>query len=112
MKLLGIDFKKHDLDKIVGNHPASYDLKRYEHEISPHDEVFQGVKTYSEVLNWIRALQSEDMLDFYKFQKHRRSGLPKFLQGTLSKPPGSQQAKVKGPTWTGLDEQEAQGNTE
>jgi hypothetical protein len=112
MRLVGIEFKKHDPHKIVGNHLASCGLKRYEHEVSPHDEVFRGVKTYSEVLNWVRALQSGDMFDFYKFQEHRRSGLPKVLQGTVSKPPGSQQAEAEGPTGTGPDEQEAQGNTE
>jgi hypothetical protein len=51
MRLVGIKFKKHESHKIVGNHLASCSLKRYEHEVSPHDEVFQGVKTYLEVLN-------------------------------------------------------------
>jgi hypothetical protein len=112
MRLVGIEFKKHDPHKIVGNHLESCGLKRYEHKVSPHDEVFRGVKTYSEVLNRVRALQSRDMFDFYKFQEHRRSGLPKVLQGTVSKPPGSQQAEAEGPTGIGPDEQEAQGNTE
>jgi hypothetical protein len=34
------------------------------------------------------------------------------LQGTVSKPPGSQQAEAEGPTGIGPNEQEAQGNTE
>jgi hypothetical protein len=96
MRLVGIEFKKHDPHKIVGNHLASCGLKRYEHEISPHDEVFRGVKTYSEVLNQVRALQSGDMLELYKFQEHRRSGLPKFLQGTVSKPPRVSTSRGRG----------------
>jgi hypothetical protein len=104
MRLVGIKFKKHDPHKIVGNHLASCGLKRYEHEIAPHDEVFRGLKTYLEVLNWVRALQSGDMFNFYKFQEHQRSGIPEFLQGTVSKPLGSQQAEAEGPIGTGPNE--------
>jgi len=52
------------------------------------------------------------MFDFYMFQEHRRSELPKVLQGIVSKTLGSQQAEAEGPTGIGLDEQEAQGNIE
>jgi hypothetical protein len=40
MKLVDIEFKKHDPNKVVSNHLASCGLKRYKHEDSPHDEVF------------------------------------------------------------------------
>jgi hypothetical protein len=40
MKLVDIEFKKHDPSKVVRNHLASCGLKRYEHEDSPHDEIF------------------------------------------------------------------------
>jgi hypothetical protein len=40
MKLVDIEFKKHDPSKVVSNHLASCGLKRYEHEDSPHDEIF------------------------------------------------------------------------
>ena len=40
MKLVDIEFKKHDSNKLVSNHMASYGLKRYENEDSPHDEIF------------------------------------------------------------------------
>jgi hypothetical protein len=40
MKLVDIEFKKHDPSKVVRNHLASYGLKRYEHEDSPHDKIF------------------------------------------------------------------------
>jgi hypothetical protein len=52
------------------------------------------------------------MFDFYKFQEHRRSGLPKVLQVIVSKPLVSQQAEGEGLIGIGPDEQEAQGNTE
>jgi len=34
-KLVNIEFKKHDPQKIMGNHLALYNLKKYEHETSP-----------------------------------------------------------------------------
>ena len=37
--LVSIEFKKHDPQKVVGNHMANCNLKRYEHEDSPHDEI-------------------------------------------------------------------------
>ena len=44
IKVVGIKFKKHDPHKIVGNHMERCDLKRYEHEVSAHDEIFWGLK--------------------------------------------------------------------
>ena len=67
MKLVDIEFKKHDPSKVVRNHLASCGLKRYEHKDSPHDEIFQGVRSYSEVLSRIQALPPRDMADFLKF---------------------------------------------
>jgi len=52
------------------------------------------------------------MVKVYKFQVHWRSCLPKFLQGKVSTPPGTQQTKTKGSTDTSPSKQEAQGNTE
>ena len=40
INLVNIEFKKHDLQKFVGNHMANCNLKMYEHEESPQDEVF------------------------------------------------------------------------
>jgi hypothetical protein len=40
IKLVNIEFKKHDPQKIVGNHTALYNLKIYEHEDSPQDDIF------------------------------------------------------------------------
>jgi hypothetical protein len=41
MKLVDIEFKKNEPNKVMGNHMESCGLKRYEHEDSPHDEIFQ-----------------------------------------------------------------------
>jgi hypothetical protein len=81
IKLVNIEFKKHDPQKVVGNHMASCNLKKYEHEESPQDEVFRGVRSYQEVLSRVRALSPDKMVDFYNFQKHRRSSLPKYYKG-------------------------------
>jgi hypothetical protein len=40
IKLVDMEFKKHNPQKIIGNHMASYNLKRYEHEDSSRDEIF------------------------------------------------------------------------
>jgi hypothetical protein len=81
MKLVDIEFKRHDPSKVVRNHLESCGLKRYEHKDSPHDEIFRGARSYSEVLSWIQALPPRDMADFLKFQEHQRSCLPQILQG-------------------------------
>jgi hypothetical protein len=67
MKMVDIEFKKHDPRKVVSNHQASCGLKRYEHEDSPHDEIFQSARSFSEVLSQIQALPSRDMAEFLKF---------------------------------------------
>jgi hypothetical protein len=40
IKLVNIEFKKDDPQKIMGNHMALYNLKRYEHDDSPQDDIF------------------------------------------------------------------------
>jgi hypothetical protein len=52
------------------------------------------------------------MVDFYKFQEHWRSCLPKVLQGRTSKPLGTQQAEAKGSTDTNPGKQETRKKTE
>jgi hypothetical protein len=112
MKLVDIEFKKHDPNKVVSNHMASCGLKRYEHEDSPHDEIFQGARSYSEVLSQVQALLPGDMVNFYKFQEHRRSCLPKVLQDRNSQPSGTQQAEDKSSTCVNPSKQETQDKTE
>ena len=79
MKLVDIEFKKQDPNKVVGNHMEIFGLKRYEHEDSPHDDIFRGTRSYSEFLIRVRARSPEGMIKFYKFQEHQRSSLPKVL---------------------------------
>jgi hypothetical protein len=63
-----IEFKKHNPHMVVSNHMASCGLKRYEHENSPHDDIFRGARSYAEVLSQIQALSPEEMAGFFKFQ--------------------------------------------
>jgi hypothetical protein len=79
IKLVNIEFKNHDPQKIVGNHMALYNLKRYEHEYSPHNEIFQGARSYKEVLSRVQTLAPDKLAEFYNFQKHQRNRLPKAL---------------------------------
>jgi hypothetical protein len=81
IKLVHIEFKKHDPHRVVSNHLASYGLKMFEHENSPHDDIFQGAISYVEVLARIQALLPEETVDVFKFQEHRRIYLPLVLRG-------------------------------
>jgi hypothetical protein len=49
VKLVDIKFKKHDPHKIVENHLAQFNMKRYIHENSPYDEMFREFIYYEEV---------------------------------------------------------------
>ena len=60
---------------------AHCNMKAYEHEKSPCDDMFKGTRTYEEVLERVQALPSDLQANFQTFQKHRQSGLPKVLQG-------------------------------
>jgi hypothetical protein len=45
-----LEHKKHDPYQLVGKHMAHYNMKAYEHEKSPCDDMFKGTRTYEEVL--------------------------------------------------------------
>jgi hypothetical protein len=79
IKLVDIEFKRHDPQKIMENHLAQYNLKKYMHENSPHDEIFKGFWSYEEVLNRVQALSPDQHARFFSFQKHRQNNLPKVL---------------------------------
>jgi hypothetical protein len=66
-----IEFKRHDPHKIMENHLAQYNLKRYVHENSPHDEIFRGVGSYEEVLNRVQTLSPDQQANFLSSQRHR-----------------------------------------
>jgi hypothetical protein len=75
IKLVHIEFKKHNPHRVVSNHMDNCGLKIYEHENSPHDDIFQHARSYAEVLSRIQALLPEEMANFFKFQEHRWSCL-------------------------------------
>jgi hypothetical protein len=81
VKLVDLEHRKHDPYQLVGNNMDYYNMKAYEHEKSPCDDVFKGTRTYEEVLERVQKLSSDLQASFQTFQKHRRSGLHKVLQG-------------------------------
>jgi hypothetical protein len=90
IKLADIEFKRHDPHRVVENHLAQFNMKRYIHENSPYDEVFRGVRSYDEVISRFQSLLEEEQSGFLSFQKHRRISLPKILQVEQSLSPTSQ----------------------
>jgi hypothetical protein len=81
LKLVHVEFKKHDPHRVISNHIANCRLKRFEHQNSPSDDIFQGTRSYAKVLAWIQALVPEERVDVLRFQEHRRSCLPPVLRG-------------------------------
>jgi hypothetical protein len=81
LKLVHVEFKKHNPQRVISNHLANCGIKRFEHENSPSDDIFRGTRSYAEVLARIQALAPEERVDFLKFQEHRRSCLPPVLRG-------------------------------
>jgi hypothetical protein len=96
INLVHIKFKKHDPHRVVSNHLASCGLKIFEHENSPHDDIFRGAKSYDEVLARIQALSPEKRADVVRFQEHRRSFLPLVLRGEDPMIEKEQQTEVGG----------------
>jgi hypothetical protein len=81
IKLVDIEFKRHDPHKVVENHLAHFNMRRYIHKDSPYDDVFKGVRAYEEVQNRVQNLLPDQQSGFLSFQKHRRTNLPNILQG-------------------------------
>jgi hypothetical protein len=50
VKLLNIEYKRHDPYQLVNNHLIHCNMNAYEHEDSPWDDMFKGTKTYKEML--------------------------------------------------------------
>jgi hypothetical protein len=92
LKLVHIEFKKHDPKRVVSNHLASCRLKRFEHKNSPSDDNFQGARSYAEILAQIQDLAPEERVDVIKFQEHRRSCL---LVGLWGENPSTTKVKEK-----------------
>ena len=88
IKLVDIELRKHDPYKIVGNHLMHCNMKTFEHEASPRDDIFKGVRAYEEILERVQELPPDLQTNFLSFQKHRQSWLPNLLQGeTVTSPP-------------------------
>jgi hypothetical protein len=79
LKLVHVQFKKHDPHRVVSNHLANCGLKRFEHENFPSNDIFQGTRSYAKVLAQIQALAPEETADVLKLQEHRWSCLPLVL---------------------------------
>jgi hypothetical protein len=112
IKLVNIEFKKHNLQKVASNHMASCNLKKYKHEESPYNEMFQGEKSYPEVLRRLQALSPDKMIYFHNFQNHQRSSLPKVLQGENQMSPATQKTETQNLEATISSKQEALENLE
>jgi hypothetical protein len=78
---VNIEHRKHDPYQLVSKHLMHCNLKAYEHKTSIYDDIFKEVKTYEEVLNRVQAMSPDSQVGFMSFQNHRRSCLPKILQG-------------------------------
>jgi hypothetical protein len=81
LKLVLIEFKKHDPQRVVSNHLASCRLKRFEHENSPSNDIFEGTRYYAKILAQIQTLAPKERVDVLKFQEHQCSCLPTVLWG-------------------------------
>jgi hypothetical protein len=60
VKLVDIKFKRQYPHKIVENHLTQYNLKRYVHGNSPHDEIFKGVISSEEVMSRVQTLSLDE----------------------------------------------------
>jgi hypothetical protein len=71
VKLVDIEFKRHDPHKIVENHLAQFNMKICVHENSRYDEIFKGVRSYEEVQDRIQTMSPDQQAGFLSFQRHR-----------------------------------------
>jgi hypothetical protein len=69
--LINLEHRNNDPYQLVGNHMAHYNMKSYEHEESPWDDMFKRTKTYKEVLERVQTLLSDLQAIFWTFGKHR-----------------------------------------
>ena len=56
VKLVEVELRRHDPYKIMGNHLSQCNMKTYEHEYSPYDDIFKGIRVYEEVLDKVQTL--------------------------------------------------------
>ena len=85
-------------------------MKTYEHEDSPCDDIFRGIRAYEEILDRVQALPPDLQANFLSFQKHIRDGLPKILQGESTNPPSKQESIPPSFELKPLDKRTTEGN--
>jgi hypothetical protein len=51
---------QHDPHKVVENHLAQFNIKKYFHEDSPFDGVFKGSRSYDEVIFRFQNIPSKE----------------------------------------------------
>jgi hypothetical protein len=96
VKLVDIEFKRHDPHKIVENHLDQFNMKIYVHENSLYEEILRGVRSYEEVHNIFQNLPPDQQVGFLSFQRHRGNSLPKVLQGESIVTPPAQESMPTG----------------
>ena len=74
IKMVDLELRNHGPYQIVGNHLAHCNMKMYEHEDYPCDDIFRGSRAYEEILERVQDLPLDLRTSFLSFQKHRQSG--------------------------------------
>jgi hypothetical protein len=67
IKLVDLELIQHNPYQIVGNHLAHCNMKMFEHEDSPYDEIFKGAKAYEEILEGVQVLPPNFQTRFLAF---------------------------------------------
>jgi hypothetical protein len=80
IKLVEIEYKRHDPHRVVENHLSQFNMKIYIHKDSPYGEFFRGVRSYDEVVIRFQNLPQDKQSGFLNFQKQRKNSIPKVLQ--------------------------------
>jgi hypothetical protein len=96
----------------VSNHLASCGLKRFEHDNSPSDDIFQGIRYYADILSLIQTLTPEKRADVLKFQEYRCSCLLAVLRGENPSTVEVKQKDVEGSKDSTPDQEKHQDEVE
>jgi hypothetical protein len=80
MKLVNIEYKRHDPYQLANKHLIHCNMKSYEHEESPWDDVFKGTKSYKEVLERVQTMLSDLQVNFRPFRSIDRVFFPNYFK--------------------------------
>jgi hypothetical protein len=67
IKLVDLELRKKDPYQILGNDLAHFNMKTYEHEDSPFDDILKGARAYEEILERVQALPLDLHANFLSF---------------------------------------------